>query len=580
MLKLTKKYNGGKMQKKFLTIIMGMLLLTTPFFHAEENGIKEAIPVLEDFKRVEDLINYITTIKFKGADGQWYTIKSFDNEDRLTKQLTKIFKRDNRKLIVKTQLGAVSDKRAKDFIKFVVGAFRETVVLSDGDGGTVKGIIRFDAHRGSRFAEPNINVECFADMSSLTVTHSQNNVRRVTNNEKRIEGKGVYPKVPPLPDWMLSQTQTISQVESHTEEFVSGAQDDSYVTGGTSKSKRSRGDDIEDVEFDQKNADEAQLGVEDTFDEEEVSSDEELKGDTDSIIDCVFKKIISTEFGDEMVLDVDDDEAFQTDLRNKIKTLCKRKNRKTLVQLDTVNISDQDVPNVKRLARGVYKLAVPFTQDGKKMEGFLILKGISNNIFKKQKAGISYQFFINSGVYEFEGARNIAIKSVKIMNYNRNSEKSVAAKVDMIYTKLLESNPILEAICSKNSEDEKLIKNKLEDEKLIKNKLIELLKKKTYKYVKFPTLSRKSKLNSDEKGLLVLTDDRITVTKFKSKKGKSTIELSFKDLADGNKIKYVYLSFANGWNKTLKIRIHKNKEFAKGDKSVNNDENDDQDTGR
>ncbi len=533
MLKLTKKYNGEKMQKKFLTIIMGMLLLATPFFHAEEDSIQTTIPGPEHFETVEELINYIKTITFDGKDGESYTIKSFDNESRLQKQLKKIFKRNERRLIVKKQLGEVSDKRAKNFIKFVVGAFRENVVFSNGINN-VKGIIRFDAHRGSRFAEPNISVECFADMSSLTVTRSALQTGKKDN---------------------------YSVDNNYTFERSTEVRSNSTFERSKSTLKKGNSESVDEAD------EEVAMKVDDDekIDEEEVSSDAELKGDTNSIINYIFERITDTEFDDGIVLN-GDDETFTKDLRKKIKTLCKRKNRKTLMQLDTVDISDQDVPNVKRLARGVYKLAVPFTQNGKNLEGFLILKGISNNIFKKQKAGISYQFFINSGVYEFEGKDNVATKSVKIMNYNRNSTVSVTAKVDMIYKKLLESNPILKAICSKNSGHEKLIKDKLK----------ELLKKKTYKYVKFPTLSRKSKLNSDDKGALVLTDDRIYVTKFKSKKGKSTIELSFKDLADGNKIKYVYLSFSNGLNKTLKIRIHKNKGFVSGDKSVNND---DQDTG-
>lgn len=534
MLKLTKKYNGGKMQKKFLTIIMGMLLLTTPFFHAEENGIKEAIPVLEDFKRVDDLINYIKTIKFNDVNGKWYAIKSFDNEFRVRNQLTKIFKRDERKLIVKKQLGEVSDKRAKNFIKFVVGAFRENVVLSNGLND-VKGIIRFDAHRGSRFADPNISIECFADMSSLTVTRSAPQTGKKDNHS--VDNNYTF--------------ERSTEVRSNS-------------TFERSKSTLKKGNSMSVDEADEEvamNADDNEI-----IDEEEVSSGEELKCDTNSIIGYVFEKIMSTEFSDGIMLNTAD-EAFKADLNNKIKTLCKRKNRKTLMQLDTIDISDQDVPNVKRFARGIYKLAVPFIQNGKKLEGFLILKGISNNIFKKQKAGISYQFFTNSGVYEFEGRGKVEVKSIKIMNYNRNSEGSVVSKVGMIYKNLLKSNPILKAICSKNTRNENLIKNKL----------VELLGKKTYKYVKFPTLSRKSKLNNDEKGALVLTDDRIYVTKFKSKAGKSTIELSFRDLADNNKTKYVYLSFANGLNKTLKIRLHKNKGFVSGDKSVDNDDQDTED---
>lgn len=536
MLKLTKKYNGEKMQKKFLTIIMGMLLLATPFFHAEEDSIQTTIPGPEHFETVEELINYIKTITFDGKDGESYTIKSFDNESRLQKQLEKIFKRDERRLIVKKQLGEVSDKRAKNFIKFVVGAFRENVVFSNGINN-VKGIIRFDAHRGSRFAEPNISVECFADMSSLTVARSALQTGKKDN---------------------------YNVDNNYTFERSTEVRSNSTFERSKSTLKKGNSESVDEAD------EEVAMKVDDDekIDEEEVSSDAELKGDTNSIIDYIFERITDTKFDDGIELN-GDDETFKTDLRNKIETLCKRKNRKTLMQLDTVDISDQDVPNVKRLARGVYKLAVPFTQNGKNLEGFLILKGISNNIFKKQKAGISYQFFINSGVYEFEGKDNVATKSVKIMNYNPNSTVSVIAKVNMIYTKLLESNPILKEICSKNSGHEKIIKDKLK----------ELLKKKTYKNVKFPTLSRKSKLNSDKKGALVLTDDRIYVTKFKSKKGKSTIELSFKDLADGDKIKYVYLSFSNGLNKTLKIRIHKNKGFVSGDKSVNNDENDDQDTG-
>lgn len=534
MLKLTKKYNGGKMQKKFLTIIIGMLLLTTPFFHAEENRVMEVIPVLEHFESVDDLISYIKTIKFNDVNGKWYAIKSFDNESRVRNQLTKIFKRDERKLIVKKQLGEVSDKRAKNFIKFVVGAFRENVVLSNGLND-VKGIIRFDAHRGSRFADPNISIECFADMSSLTVTRSAPQTGKKDNHS--VDNNYTF--------------ERSTEVRSNS-------------TFERSKSTLKKGNSMSVDEADEEvamNADDNEI-----IDEEEVSSGEELKGDTNSIIGYVFEKIMSTEFSDGIMLNTAD-EAFKADLNNKIKTLCKRKNRKTLMQLDTIDISDQDVPNVKRFARGIYKLAVPFIQNGKKLEGFLILKGISNNIFKKQKAGISYQFFTNSGVYEFEGRGKVEVKSIKIMNYNRNSEGSVVSKVGMIYKNLLKSNPILKAICSKNTRNENLIKNKL----------VELLGKKTYKYVKFPTLSRKSKLNNDEKGALVLTDDRIYVTKFKSKAGKSTIELSFRDLADNNKTKYVYLSFANGLNKTLKIRLHKNKGFVSGDKSVDNDDQDTED---
>ena len=534
MLKLTKKYNGGKMQKKFLTIIIGMLLLTTPFFHAEENRVMEVIPVLEHFESVDDLISYIKTIKFNDVNGKWYAIKSFDNEFRVRNQLTKIFKRDERKLIVKKQLGEVSDKRAKNFIKFVVGAFRENVVLSNGLND-VKGIIRFDAHRGSRFADPNISIECFADMSSLTVTRSAPQTGKKDNHS--VDNNYTF--------------ERSTEVRSNS-------------TFERSKSTLKKGNSMSVDEADEEvamNADDNEI-----IDEEEVSSGEELKGDTNSIIGYVFEKIMSTEFSDGIMLNTAD-EAFKADLNNKIKTLCKRKNRKTLMQLDTIDISDQDVPNVKRFARGIYKLAVPFIQNGKKLEGFLILKGISNNIFKKQKAGISYQFFTNSGVYEFEGRGKVEVKSIKIMNYNRNSEGSVVSKVGMIYKNLLKSNPILKAICSKNTRNENLIKNKL----------VELLGKKTYKYVKFPTLSRKSKLNNDEKGALVLTDDRIYVTKFKSKAGKSTIELSFRDLADNNKTKYVYLSFANGLNKTLKIRLHKNKGFVSGDKSVDNDDQDTED---
>lgn len=508
-----------------------MLLLTTPFFHAEENRVMEAIPVLEHFKGVDDLINYIKTITFDGKDGESYTIKSFDNESRLQKQLEKIFKRDERRLIVKKQLGEVSDKRAKNVIKFVVGAFRENVVFSNGINN-VKGIIRFDAHRGSRFADPNISVECFADMSSLSVTRSASQTGKKDNH---------------------------SVDNNYTFERSTEVRSNSTFERSKSTLKKGNSESVDEAD------EEVAMKVDDDekIDGEEVSSDAELKGDTNSIIDYIFERITDTEFDDGIVLN-GDDETFTKDLRKKIKTLCKRKNRKTLMQLDTVDISDQDVPNVKRFARGIYKLAVPFIQNGKKLEGFLILKGISNNIFKKQKAGISYQFFTNSGVYEFEGRGKVEVKSIKIMNYNRNSEGSVVSKVGMIYKNLLKSNPILKAICSKNTRNENLIKNKL----------VELLGKKTYKYVKFPTLSRKSKLNNDEKGALVLTDDRIYVTKFKSKAGKSTIELSFRDLADNNKTKYVYLSFANGLNKTLKIRLHKNKGFVSGDKSVDNDDQD------